>query len=91
MTTRDNLIRIIAEECTLLSEYGIEVLADRLIESGMIKEDCIEILCVEDGSVDLDELSENGLQDGKILVYRQGAKPPYVLKLRGGNNERQNH
>ena len=41
----------------------------------------ISILCVEDGSVDLDELEESGLQDGKILVYRQGATPPYVLTM----------
>ena len=41
--------------------------------------DKITLLCVEDGSVDLDEL-EN-LQDGKVLTYRQGSKPPYVLEV----------
>lgn len=44
----------------------------------------INILCVEDGSVDLDELKESGLKDGQILVYRQGATPPFVLKLGEG-------
>lgn len=42
----------------------------------------MKILCVEDGSVDLDELEESGLQDGKILVYRQGARPPYILEFK---------
>lgn len=39
----------------------------------------ISILCVEDGSVDIDDL-EN-LEDGKVLIYRQGSKPPFVLEL----------
>ncbi len=37
------------------------------------------VLTVEDGSVDTDELSEDGLQPGKILVYRQGGKVPEML------------
>lgn len=37
------------------------------------------ILAVEDGSVDVDELAEEGLQPGKILVYRQGGKAPEML------------
>lgn len=41
----------------------------------------INLLCVEDGSVDLDNLLESGLQDEKILVYRQGARPPFVLSI----------
>ena len=36
------------------------------------------ILCVEDGSVDIDELSEEGLGPGKILVYRQGSQCPSI-------------
>ena len=35
-----------------------------------------EPLAVEDGSVDIDNLEEEGLSPGKILVYRQGAQPP---------------
>ena len=42
----------------------------------------VNILCVEDGSVDLDSLEQEGLQDGKILVYRQGARPPFVLSFK---------
>lgn len=38
-------------------------------------------VAVEDGSVDLDELSEDGLMPGKILVYRQGSNPPEMLSL----------
>lgn len=37
------------------------------------------ILAVEDGSVDADELGEEGLLPGKILIYRQGAKTPTTL------------
>ena len=35
------------------------------------------ICTVEDGSIDIDELSEEGLAPGKILIYRQGAQAPY--------------
>lgn len=35
-----------------------------------------EPLAVEDGSVDIDSLEEEGLSPGKILVYRQGSQPP---------------
>ena len=38
-------------------------------------------VAVEDGSVDCDELSEDGLNPGKILVYRQGSRPPEMLTL----------
>lgn len=37
------------------------------------------VLTVEDGSVDTDELAEDGLLPGKILVYRQGGKAPEML------------
>lgn len=37
------------------------------------------VLSVEDGSVDIDNLEEEGLAPGKILVYRQGATPPEFL------------
>lgn len=39
------------------------------------------VMNVEDGSLDTDELAEDGLSPGKILVYRQGAKPPEMLKM----------
>jgi hypothetical protein len=35
---------------------------------------------VEDGSVDVDDLSEEGLAPGKVLVYRQGSHPPVFEK-----------
>lgn len=37
------------------------------------------VLTVEDGAVDSDELAEEGLAPGKILVYRQGGKAPEFL------------
>lgn len=39
------------------------------------------IVAVEDGSVDIDELAEDGLNPGKVLIYRKGAKPPEMLAL----------
>jgi hypothetical protein len=35
-------------------------------------------MLVEDGSVDVDDLSEEGLAPGKILVYRQGSNAPSI-------------
>ncbi len=37
------------------------------------------ILTVEDGSVDVEDLSTDGLSPGKVLVYRQGAKVPEMM------------
>lgn len=37
------------------------------------------IMTVEDGSVDSDDLEEEGLSPGKVLMYRQGANPPQIL------------
>lgn len=37
------------------------------------------VLAVEDGAMDLDELQEDGLCPGKVLVYRQGGSPPMSL------------
>jgi hypothetical protein len=37
------------------------------------------VLTVEDGSVDTEELTEEGLLPGKVLIYRQGGKPPQML------------
>ena len=37
------------------------------------------IMTVEDGSVDVDDLAEEGLSPGKILVYRQGGKAPELM------------
>lgn len=37
------------------------------------------ILTVEDGSVDCDNLEEEGLCPGKVLVYRQGSSAPKIM------------
>lgn len=37
------------------------------------------VIAVEDGSVDADELAEDGLYPGKVLVYRQGSSTPEFL------------
>ena len=52
-------------------ENQIEELTSRLV---------LGVLVVEDGSLDIDELSEEGLAPGKILWYRQGAKAPSMLQ-----------
>lgn len=41
----------------------------------------MKILCVEDGSIDTDAIEKEGLRDGKVLVYRQGATPPFILEI----------
>lgn len=38
------------------------------------------VLSVEDGSVDVENLENEGLAPGKILVYRNGSTPPEFLK-----------
>lgn len=40
----------------------------------------MNVLAVEDGSVDTDELELDGLSPGKVLVYRQGSKIPEVIQ-----------
>ena len=39
------------------------------------------MLAVEEGSVDTDELAEEGLIPGKVIVYRRGGTPPEMLTL----------
>lgn len=39
------------------------------------------MLAVEEGSVDTDELAEDGLIPGKVIVYRRGGTPPEMLTL----------
>lgn len=38
------------------------------------------VMIVEDGSCDADALAEEGLQPGKIIVYRQGSEPPKMME-----------
>ena len=37
------------------------------------------VLVVEDGSIDVDALEEDGLSPGKLLVYRNGSTPPRFM------------
>lgn len=37
------------------------------------------VLTVEDGSIDVDNLENSGLEPGKILIYRNGSTPPKFL------------
>ncbi len=37
------------------------------------------VITVEDGSVDVDALAEEGLSPGKVVVYRQGGKAPELM------------
>lgn len=53
------------------AENQLEEACDRLASG---------VMFVEDGSVDTDELCEEGLAPGKIVVYRQGAKCPTILQ-----------
>ena len=39
------------------------------------------IVAVEDGSIDCDELAEEGLAPGKVIVYRQGMSAPQILDV----------
>ena len=68
--------------------YGKGGLVDRLIplqreynslknrKSEFINRLVLGTIFVEDGSVDVDELAEEGLAPGKIVIYRQGAVAP---------------
>ena len=37
------------------------------------------VMTVEDGSLDVEDLQDDGLSPGKVLVYRQGAKAPEFM------------
>ena len=50
--------------------------------------DYIEILCVEDGSVDIANLLKTGIPKENILVYRKGSKAPYLLRIKKEDKER---
>ena len=39
----------------------------------------VGILTCEEGTVDLEDLEENGLTPGKVIVYRQGASAPQMM------------
>lgn len=37
------------------------------------------VMAVEEGSIDLDNLEDEGLAPGKVLIYRQGSTPPFLM------------
>ena len=37
------------------------------------------VITVEDGAVDVEELADDGLYPGKVIVYRQGSNPPSIM------------
>lgn len=39
------------------------------------------VMTIEDGSIDTDNLEEEGLSPGKVLIYRQGSTPPRLLEV----------
>lgn len=39
------------------------------------------VLMVEDGSIDLDAIEEEGLAPGKVIVYRQGSNTPVMMNM----------
>jgi len=39
------------------------------------------VLMVEDGSVDLDNIEEEGIAPGKVIVYRQGSNVPIMMNM----------
>lgn len=39
------------------------------------------VLTVEDGSIDTENLEDEGLSPGKVIVYRQGANPPSFMSF----------
>lgn len=41
----------------------------------------MKILCVEDGSVDIESIENGDIKNGKVLVYRQGAEKPFILDI----------
>lgn len=41
----------------------------------------MKVLCVEDGSVNIDAIENGELSDGKVLIYKQGAQKPFILDV----------
>ena len=42
----------------------------------------IELICVEDGSIDITKLEDAGIPESNIILYRKGSKPPYLLRVK---------
>ena len=60
----------------LLMPYQRAYNAIKNREMEYINRQSMGVLCVEDGSVDVDALCEEGISGGKVIVFRQGSIPP---------------
>ncbi len=65
---------------SLLEPYQREYNRIMNLHSEHIRFATYGFMAVEDGSVDTDELSEEGICAGKILIYRQGSNSPKLEK-----------
>ncbi|MBR2860835.1 MAG: hypothetical protein IKB86_03265 [Clostridia bacterium] len=45
----------------------------------LLNRSAVGVLAVEEGSADVEDLAENGLAPGKVIVYRQGADKPEMM------------
>ena len=82
------IIKTIAKDLDETLIYGKNGLIELLIpyqraynavknrEMEYINRQSMGVLCVEDGSVDVDDLCEEGISGGKVIVFRQGSTPP---------------
>ena len=82
------IIKIIAKDLDETLIYGENGLVALLIpyqraynaiknrEMEYINRQSMGVLCVEDGSIDIDDLCEEGLSPGKVIIYRQGSNAP---------------
>ncbi len=41
------------------------------------------VLMVEDGSIDVDDIEQEGIAPGKVIIYRQGSSAPVLLNMGG--------
>ena len=77
--------------------YGKGGLVDRLVplqreynllknrKSELINRMVFGTIFVEDGSVDVDELAEEGEAPGKIIIYRQGSTAPQIEQFKSND------
>ena len=69
----DGVLYLPAHCCEVVAEKSINPDAQETQGSNFTK----EILLVEDGSVDIDKLQQDGFS---VIVYRQGSTPPMRMK-----------
>lgn len=61
---------------SLLIPYQRAYNAVKNREMEHINRNSLGVLCVEDGSVDVDNICEEGINGGSVIVYRQGSSAP---------------